>query len=197
MRVVEMFGGLAICDGSTSVPGISRLHHAGGGEGSDGHRLALETAAFARAALQSERSTPAKMARVDEVAIVYAEALAGREPALSQVNAIHAAQGASGGRAGKGRVKRQHTELIRRAADLLERNGRSPTPAHVRNMLKVGWRQLASDMGDPLADIVRVNVRGSVIDIEYTTRWAARRAKKSVFVEIDDDALAKALSRRA
>jgi len=102
--------------------------------------------------------------------------------------------GRKGGQHGKGKPKQPHTALFWRAGDFLEQNGQVVTPATVRKLLP-RWQQLA-EIGDPLPDIVDVNVRGSVIDIEYSQAWAARRPHRTRFIEINDDALGKALARR-
>jgi hypothetical protein len=117
------------------------------------------------------------------------------EAAGRALNQKFTESGAAGGRAGAGIAKRPHTDLIRRAvAALVERN-LEVSAANVRLLLKSGWEKLALEWGDPLREIVEVQVRqeGPVI-IEYTAKWAvAHRGKR--LVELDADALNKAIAR--
>jgi hypothetical protein len=107
-----------------------------------------------------------------------------------------ASLGARGGHAGKGGVKRPHSELIRRAVALLLQRKAAVTATAVRTVLKLRWEQLL-DYGDPLRDIVDVAVplRGPV-RIEYTAKWAVEHLRRDIrFVELDSDALRIAIKR--
>ena len=120
---------------------------------------------------------------------------AGRTAALAKYEADHQQQSIAGGRAGAGRPKRPHTDLIRRVVCALIEHGQAASAANVRLLLKSGWEKLVREFDDPLPDIVDVQVRaqGPVV-IEYTARWAAAHHGKR-FVALDADALGRVLKR--
>jgi hypothetical protein len=104
--------------------------------------------------------------------------------------------GFHGGKAGEGKTKRQHSDLMRRAVQALGDKKIDPSLGLVRDVLRLQWQTLAYEVGDPLREIVDVAVpKQGPIRIEYTAAWAAKRRPRTVFVDLDNDALKKAISR--
>lgn len=109
--------------------------------------------------------------------------------------------GRKGGQAGRGGTKRPHTELIRRARKRLTTLGGACSPTTVMNLLarENEWRFLVFEDGDPLNEIVRVEVDDKdggehFLYIEYTQAYAERHRGKRI-VEISTTALKRNLQR--
>lgn len=117
---------------------------------------------------------------------------------LTQIDRrIHQERGAGGGSAGRGNRSNSTTRCSGTWPICWKRMG-TRHPAGVRNAIKtVGWERLKEEWKDPPPDVLQMNVRGSVIDVEYTTPWAKRHHRRTRFVEIDDAALTKTLNHRS
>jgi hypothetical protein len=170
------------------------------GEHPDKMRIVLGDGAR-RGAVEPKAYRQAKIGAVAHAALEHVDdpavmAVAFRFIEQYRQREIVSESGERGGCGGRGRPKKQHVALFWRVADLLEKRRRPVTPASVRVLLKGPWQKIAFELGDPLSDIVNVNVRGSVIDVEYTENWRRRGRRQTAFVEIDEDALKKALRRR-
>ncbi len=125
------------------------------------------------------------------------ESLIGDEAPSRSLRTQMVVVGARGGHGGLGKSKRPHSALIRRAVSLIRRSSVEVKPALVRQVLKRHWQPLAHELGDPLREIVSVNVPpGGGLEIEYTAEWAVKHLRKDTrFVELSAKALEQAIKR--
>ena len=96
-------------------------------------------------------TTVQEMRQVDPRAMLYARAFAGDESAAAKIQRQHKNQSTRGGRAGKGRPKRPHTELIRRAVLVLEWRGAEISPSAVKALIAARCENVDAIHGRPVA----------------------------------------------